>query len=322
MTALAAAGLLAAALPLLLNAYTVSLATNAIILALLAMSTQLLTGVAGLPSMGQTAYLGVGAYTAVLLAQVGVTSGPAQLAAAVAAGAAAAAVTAPLALRTRGPVFLMVTFTIGQLAVTAANKWRTVTGGDEGVSVAPVTLPGLPPLTLDGYLYWYALTVFVIAAVGVWWLLRSRLGLLLRGCAAHEPRMAALGHPVTAEFTAGYVIAGALAGAGGALLSAAHRYVSPADFGFDMATVALLAAALGAGRMWGAVLGAIAVVATRDLAGAAITGGHGIALLGALLLIVAYARPARQTAVRLRRRTPAAPAGPAVTPPASPEAEA
>ncbi|MET7397370.1 branched-chain amino acid ABC transporter permease [Dactylosporangium sp. NPDC005572] len=296
--------MLAAALPLLLDAYTVSLATNAIILALLAMSTQVLTGVAGLPTMGQTAYLGVGAYTAVLLAQAGISSGLAQLAAAVAAAAAAAAVTAPLALCTRGPVFLMVTFTIGQLAVTTASKWRAVTGGDEGVSVAPITLPGLAPLTLDGYLYWYALAVFAVACVGVWWLLRSRLGLLLRGCAAHEPRMAALGHAVIAELTAGYVIAGAIAGAGGALLIAAHRYISPADFGFDMATMALLAAALGAGRMWGAVAGAVAVVATRDLAGAAIPGGHGIALLGGLLLFVAYTRPA---AARLRRRAPASP---------------
>ncbi|MEV6927452.1 branched-chain amino acid ABC transporter permease [Dactylosporangium sp. NPDC051485] len=298
-----AAGLLAVALPLLLNAYTVSLATNAIILALLALSTQLLAGVAGLPSLGQTAYLAVGAYTAVLLAHAGVTSGPLQLLAATITAAAAAAVTAPLALRSRGPVFMMVTFAIAQLAVITASKWSSVTGGDEGLTVPPITLSTTPAgtaaLTNDGYLYWYALAVFAVAAAATGWLLRSRLGLTLRGCAAHEPRMAALGHPVTAELAAGYTAAGGLAGAAGALLTAAHRYVSPADFGFDIAAMALLAAALGAGRMRGAVLGAIAVIATRDLIGTAVADGHGVALLGGLFLAVAYTRPAL---ARLTRR--------------------
>lgn len=306
-TAAGAAAVLAVALPLLLNAYTVSLATNAIILALLALSTQLLAGVAGLPTFGQTAYLAVGAYTAALLAHTGVTSAVLQLAAATAAAAAAAAATAPLALRTRGPVFMMVTFAIAELAVITASKWTSLTGGDEGMTVAPITLPISVPdapagtgITNDGSLYWYALAVFAVAAAAVGWLLRSRLGLALRGCAAHEPRMAALGHPVTAELTAAYTAAGALAGAAGAVLTAAHRYVSPADFGFDAAAMALLAAALGAGRMRGAMLGAVAVIATRDLAGTALTDGHGVALLGGLFLAVAYARPALARITRRR----------------------
>nr|BFE56466.1 branched-chain amino acid ABC transporter permease [Dactylosporangium thailandense] len=305
-TATGAAGLLAVMLPLLFNAYMVSLATNAIILALLALSTQLLAGVAGLPTFGQTAYLAVGAYTAALLAQAGVTSGPLQLLAATAAAAAAAAVTAPLALRTRGPVFMMVTFAVAELAVITASKWSSLTGGDQGLTVPPITLPVDVPgasdgagVSNDGFLYWYALAVFAVAGAAVWWLLRSRLGLALRGCAVHEPRMAALGHPVDVELTAVYTVAGAVAGAAGAVLNAAHRYVSPADFGFDAAAMALLAAALGAGRMRGAVLGAVAVIATRDVAGTALTDGHGVALLGGLFLAVAYARP---VVARLTRR--------------------
>ncbi len=108
----AGAVLAALLLPGLVNAYVVSVASTAIVLATLAMSTQLLTGITGLPSLGQAAFLGVGAYTAALYAQAGVSNGPAQLAAAAVTAAGAAALCAPLVLRTRGTTFLMVTFAV------------------------------------------------------------------------------------------------------------------------------------------------------------------------------------------------------------------
>jgi branched-chain amino acid transport system permease protein len=113
--------------------------------------------------------------------------------------------------------------------------------------------------------------------------------------------MAALGHPVTAELAAGYTAAGALAGAAGAMLVAVNRYVSPADMGFEVAALTLLAAAIGAGTMTGAVAGAAAVVGTRDLLGG-MTSGHGLALLGVLFLLVAYSRPLLRRLTATRRK--------------------
>lgn len=300
-----AAGLL----PTVADAYATSLAASALVLAVLAMSTQLLVGIAGLPSMGQVAYAGIGGYTAALLAlDAGITNGPVQLAAATAAGAVAAALTAPLVLRTRGTAFLMATFAVQSLVAIGAAQWKTVTGADEGIHTPPVTLwPGIPPLTAVAAVYWYVLgaTLLIAAAVAV--VLRSRLALYLRGCADHEPRMAALGHPVTGYLTAGYTIAGALAGAGGALLVTVNGYLSPGDLGFDTASIVLLAAAIGADTMTGAVAGAVAVVTVRDLLGAS-TGGHSLALLGLLFLTVVYGRGPAATLVRrartqLHRRT-------------------
>jgi branched-chain amino acid transport system permease protein len=121
-------------------------------------------------------------------------------------------------------------------------------------------------------------------------LLRTRLALVLRGAADHEPRLTALGHRVGAALTAGWVVAGALAGAGGALFVAAHRYLSPADLSLDVSALALLAAAIGLGSMRGAVAGAVLVVVARDLVGAE-TGGHALALLGLGFLLVAYRQP-------------------------------
>ncbi|MEJ3741696.1 branched-chain amino acid ABC transporter permease [Actinomycetes bacterium KLBMP 9797] len=297
---LAAVLVVAALLPAVADAYTVYLAATALVLAVLAMSTQLLVGVAGLPAFGQAAYFGVGAYTAALLAQAGLTVGPVHLAAAAIAGATAAAVTAPLVLRTRGTAFLMTTFAVQSLTATLAQQWSLV-GGDEGLHTPPVTLlPGIVALTNAGHIYWYVLAAVLAVGAVVALLLRSRLGLVLRGCADHEPRMAALGHRVSAELAAGYTAAGALAGTGGALLVAVNRYVSPADLGFEVAALTLLAAALGAGTMTGAVAGAVAVVAARDLFGAG-TGGHGPALLGGLFLAVAYGRPTAQAlTIRVR----------------------
>ncbi|HEX5540817.1 MAG TPA: branched-chain amino acid ABC transporter permease [Micromonospora sp.] len=303
--ALAATILAAGVLPGLVDAYTISLAATALVLAVLAMSTNLLVGVAGLPSFGQAAYFGVGAYTAALLAGAGITVGPVQLVAAAVTGALAAAATAPLVLRTRATAFLMVTFALQSLAATTAGKWRSVTGGEEGLHTPPVSAWfGTTPLTSAGYVYLYILACFLVLAAAVGLILRSRLGLVLRGCADHEPRMAALGHRVSTELAAGYAAAGGLAGAGGALLVAVNRYVSPADMGFEVAAITLLAAAIGAGSMTGAVAGAVAVVAARDWLGA-VTDGHGLALLGAMFLAVAYGRPRRKALLdRLRADLP------------------
>jgi branched-chain amino acid transport system permease protein len=292
-TVLVAAGVLAAvALPFLVDAYTISIASTALVLSTVAISTQLLTGVAGLPSLGQAAYLGVGAYTAALIGTAGLSNGPLQLAAAAIAGTGAAALCAPLVLRTRGVAFLMVTFAVAELARTVASKWASVTGGDEGLHTPPVTAwPGGPRLSADGYVYLYLLGCFLLLAVVVAVLLRTRTALVLYAAADHEPRLGALGHHVTRTLVAGYVTAGAVAGAGGAMLVAAHRYLSPADMNLDTSALALLAAAIGGRSIRGAVAGAVLVVAVRDLAGAE-TGGHALALLGLAFLVVAYRGPA------------------------------
>lgn len=304
--ALAAAILVAAALPAMASTYSVELASTAVVLAVLAMSTQLLVGVTGLPSFGQGAYYGVGAYTAVLLAGADITVGPVQLVAASLAGAGAAALTAPLVLRTRGTAFLMVTFAVQSLFQTLAAQWTSLTNGDEGLQAPPVTAWfGTAPLTNAGYLYWYVLAVFLVVAALTALVLRSRLGLVLRGCADHEPRMASLGHRVTGELAAGHIVSGGVAGASGALLVAVTRFVTPGDLGFEVAAIALLAAAIGAGSMIGAVVGAIAVVVARDLIGGE-TDGHAPALLAVLFFAVAYGRPAgRAIVARFRKGSPA-----------------
>ncbi|WP_047892197.1 branched-chain amino acid ABC transporter permease, partial [Micromonospora sp. RV43] len=280
------AGLVAAmALPWLVNAYLVSLATTALVVAVLAMSAQLLSGWAGLAPLGQAAYLVVGAYTAASIATL-TSLGPVQLLAATAAGAVAAAVTGLLAVRARGTTFLMVTFGLGELVHAAANQWAP--GGSEGVHAPPVVaLPGLPTMVRPGWVYLYVLACTLLIGVAVAAVVRTRFALLLRGIAAHEPRVQAAGHHTGRLLLAAYVLAGAVAGAAGSLAIAATRYVSPADAAMGVSALALAAALIGSGSMTGACTGAILLVAARDWIGG-LLGGHGPTLLGLAFLLLAY----------------------------------
>ncbi|WP_249714060.1 branched-chain amino acid ABC transporter permease [Rhizomonospora bruguierae] len=278
---LAAAG----ALPWLVNAYVISLAATALVMAVLAMSAQLLVGWAGLAPLGQAAYLVVGAYTAASIATA-TSLGPLQLLAATAAGAVAAAVTGLLAVRARGTTFLMVTFGLGELVHAAANQWAP--GGSEGVHAPPVVaLPGLPPMVRPGWVYLYVLACTLVIGVAVAILVRTRFALLLRGIAAHEPRVQAAGHHTGWMLLAAYTLAGGIAGAAGALAIAVTRYVSPADAAMGISALALAAALIGSGSMTGACAGAILLVAARDWA-SGLLGGHGPTLLGLAFLLLAY----------------------------------
>lgn len=291
LTAAAAAGLAAA--PALADSYTLYTAVRIMAVGLLAVSVAVLTGAAGLPTLGQTAPFAVGAYTAGLLAQAGQTVGPAQLLVAAAAAAGFSMVVGAAVVRTRGVVFLMVTLAVGVLVATVADQWRAVTGGTDGLYGIPAARPwpGGPTLVDDRHLYWYGLAVTAVAVAATAAMLRSPAGMLLRGCRDNEPRMRASGHPVTGYLLAAYAGTGALAGVGGALLVTAQRYVSPADVGFQVAALVLLAVVVGgAASISGALAGAALVVAVRDWAATTVPG-HGPLLLGALFVAAVYLLP-------------------------------
>jgi branched-chain amino acid transport system permease protein len=271
----------AATVPWLVDDYTTATLSRILVLGLVAVSVALLTGVTGLPTLGQTAPFAAGAYAA---AQFDVASGPVQLVAGIGVGAAFALLTAPLVVYARGVVVLMITLAIGELAITVAGRWKSVTGGTDGLIAAPT-------FDTDRARYLYALAVVGMMLALVLLALRSPAGLFLRGSRDDEARMRASGHPVTAYLTGAYVAAGGIAGAGGALLITTQQYVSPADFSFDTAALLLLGVVIGgAGSMPGAIAGAALVFAARDwLSG--LLPGHTPLLLGALFVLTAYLLP-------------------------------
>lgn len=281
-----------AALPFILAPYPISLATRILAFALLVVSVDVLTGLTGLPSLGQIAYFGVGAYTAGLVG-IHVTSNVVvQLVAGAALAAVVALLTGAVAVRTSGIVFLMVTLAIGELTHRLADGLDAV-GGTNGLAGIPaITLyPGGAPITLAGYTYWWVLAVFVVGFLLTVLVSRSPLGRAMRGVREAEPRLAAIGQRTYTIKLAAYVFAGAIAGAAGTAWTVQARFVSPGDLAFSLSALALLSVVLGgAGSLWGPVIGAAVVILVRDWVSGYLPG-QGDLMLGALFVLAVYLLP-------------------------------
>lgn len=295
LAASVAACLVAAAVvaPWLVDDYTTALLARTLVLGLVGVSVALLTGVAGLPTLGQTAPYAAGAYAGAVLGIHTQSVGVLQLLAGAAAGAALAALTVPLVVYARGVIVLMITLAIGELVVTAASRWRSVTGGTDGLAGIPAVRPfwGLPVLDTDRGRYLYTLVAVGVAVGVVLLLLRTRAGLLLNAAREDEARLRASGHPVTGYLSVTYLAAGAIAGLAGTLLVTAQQYVSPADFGFDTAALLLLGVVIGgAASISGALAGAVFVIAARDWLSGQFPG-YAPLLLGLLFVLTAYLFP-------------------------------
>jgi branched-chain amino acid transport system permease protein len=283
--------LMLAVAPLVLGVYPVTTMTRILAFAMLVLSVDLLTGVTGLPTLGQAAYFGVGAYTSVLVGVHITSDALVQVIAAMVMGLVAAAVTGWVTVRSRGIVFLMLTLAIGESMHQVAETWTAV-GGSNGLAGMPaISLFGGPPLLAAGYVYWWVLAVAITVFAAVTLVVRSPYGRTLRGIRDNESRMRALGYrPMLARFGV-FCLSGAVAGIGGALWAAQARFVSPGDLGFEVASLALLSVVIGgSGSLWGPCLGAAVVLLVRDNVSNSI-GGHGPLLLGLLFIAVVFLAP-------------------------------
>lgn len=291
------------AVPLVVPAGLAGSLSRVLALALLAVSLDLLTGVAGMPSLGHAAPFGVGAYVAGITAREVSSFAPVPLLTAIVAAALFSAATGWLIVRSRGTYLLMLTLAVAELAHTLASRWDSVTGGSNGlVGVPAITLvPGGEPVLLAGIRYWWVLTIFLIGFAVIAWTARSNFGRSLKGLRDNEERMSSLGYSTFRLKYAVFCIAGAVAGAAGAAWVVQARFVSPEDLGFEVSAMALLAIVVGGrGRLWGAVLGAALVTLVRDEIGAQL-GGRGPLLLGLVFIAAVYFLPRGFAGIRWRR---------------------
>jgi branched-chain amino acid transport system permease protein len=287
----AAAVVVLAAAPLVLDTYATSVVARILAFALLAASLDLLVGVTGLPSLGHGAYFGAGAYAAGWTAVHVTPSVPAQLAAAIAVATLVALVAGGVAVRARGVFFLMLTLAIGEIVEQLAVSWHSVTGGSDGLYAIPAARLAGTALVDARWVTWYVLGVFVAGMAVLRCIIASPLGAALRGIRDNEPRMRALGYRTYHYKLAAFAIAGAIAGVAGALLTAQQRLVTPGDLGFATSVPALLAVIIGGeATPWGPCIGAAVVVVLRDVLGPSL-GGHGSLVLGLVFVAVVFLVP-------------------------------
>jgi branched-chain amino acid transport system permease protein len=247
---LACIALVAALAPLYLHGYALYLATEVALYAIAATALDLLVGYAGLVSLGQAAYFGIGAYAAAIVAAHFGADLWLTLAAGFVCAAIFAAVTAPLTLRSHGIFFLMVTLAFSQLAYATADKWHSLTGGSDGLVV--------PKLTLSDPAF-YLITLGILAAVllALGLLVRSPFGRVLAATRQNETRVRALGLSAFWYKYWAIVLVGGITGLAGVLHAHHRAFVSLADLHWTNSVTLLVMVLLGGRQtLWGGVVGA------------------------------------------------------------------
>jgi branched-chain amino acid transport system permease protein len=255
----------AAALPLVLSNYQVGLATEVLIFGILAMSIDILGGFAGRTSLGHGAIFGVSTYVVVYAtAQAGLPPAAA-FALGVLAATLIAAIFALLAVRTSGVYFLLLTLALGMIVWGICLRWTQVTGGENGIrgDVRPALL-----VTHSAF-YWAVLAGAAVVAYAMWRFVRSPFGLTLRGIRDSESRMRSLGYNVPLHLFIGFTVSGFFAGIAGALYAMFNNFVSPSTVALAQSVEGvLMMIAGGVGTLFGAFVGAAAIIALENVVSA------------------------------------------------------
>jgi branched-chain amino acid transport system permease protein len=244
------------------------LLTQALIFGILAMSVDLLLGYTGLPSLGQAAYLGVGAYlTAILATRYDLGLGWdfwGILALGVICGALTAALFGLIAIRATGVYFLMITLALGMCVWGLAYRWNALTGGDNGLNVPFRPAFGID-LSHDVTFFFVVWGFFVLILAALYVLVHSPFGHSLVGIRESELRMRILGYHTWLHKYLAYIIAGGVGGLAGVLWVHLSGLVSPEDIIITTSVDALLMVVLGGpGTLVGGAIGAAVVVCIRE----------------------------------------------------------
>ncbi|HEV8027462.1 MAG TPA: branched-chain amino acid ABC transporter permease [Stellaceae bacterium] len=256
-----------AAFPAVANRFYLQHIPTIMIMAIFAMSLDLLVGFTGQVSFGHAAFFGIGAYALFLASPAELAPSLwLSLALALAAAAAAAFVIGLLVLRSAGVYFIMATLAFSQMLFyyAARAKWL---GGSDGAYIYLKPDTGLAFFDLADKRHFYYLVLALMVAVYAFLrvLLRSPFGHALRGIKDNEPRMRSLGFATFRLKLLSFVIAGTLAGLAGYLDAAQFGVVNPDLLGWRLSGTVLMMVILGGmGTLYGPVLGAFALVLLQD----------------------------------------------------------
>jgi branched-chain amino acid transport system permease protein len=257
------------AVPWLLDTVRLRMAIEILYFGLFAVSFNLLFGYAGLLSFGHAATFGVGGYAVALLLNGvdGLALLPA-LGGAALAGALVGLVIGFFCVRLRGTYFALLTLAFSQFLNAIALKWREVTRGDDGLTVAvPATLlPGVPARLGDPRVFfWLELTVVVACLWLAWRFTRTPLGNAVVLMRENDERAAFLGYNVFATKLTVFTVAAAFAAVAGALFAVFQRLISPTALDLPIGTEVVFMAVLGGtGTFLGPFLGAAVFILVQD----------------------------------------------------------
>jgi branched-chain amino acid transport system permease protein len=300
------------------DTFMMTLFTRIVILAIAAVSLNLIMGFGGMVSFGHAAYLGIGGYAVGILAKEGIDSGFVQWPLALVLSGLFGLGVGALSLRTRGVYFIMITLAFAQVVYYVANGLDRY-GGDDGLTIQRRSdFSGLIDLSNRTVFYYLCLVCLLATIYLIWRLINSRFGLAIQGARSNDRRMRAIGFPTFRYKLTCFVIAGVLCGLAGVLLANHTNFISPALMHWTRSGDLIVMAVLGGmGTVIGPVIGAVALLVLEEalphligLVTHVFTGKEIVAakeywqlILGPmLLLIVIFARGGIEGLMAGRRR--------------------
>lgn len=303
---LAVALALLAAVPLAATPFYTELATKVMILAIFALSLDLLIGFTGLVSFGHAAFFATGAYALALMApKYEAASLWLTLPAAMLIAGLAALVVGALVIRARGIYFIMVTLAFAQMFYFVFHD-MPFAGGSDGISMnfkPHAGIGGFVPFDLGNiaHVYYFVLLTLLAVFAFLRLLLRSNLGRALQGIRSNEHRMLTLGFPVYRYKLASFTLAGTIAGLAGYLAAMQFGFVNPEIASWHQSGNVLVMLILGGvGSLYGAAAGAFAFVALSEIFQALTS--HWQLLLGATIIGLVLVLPGGLASVPRRFR--------------------
>ncbi len=232
--------------------------------ALFAVAVDLLLGFTGLLSFGHAAFWGTSAYVAGLIAMHSGLPFPLAVLGGALAAAALAAPIGWLSVRRTGIYFAMVTLAFAQMIYFLANRWRGVTGGENGLQGIPRHLFGVD--LSDPFFFYYAgLPIVLVGLWFAWRVVRSPFGRVLLAVRDNPARARALGYPVERYKLLAFVLSAGLSGLAGGLFAIGHGFVSLQEVYWTTSGQVVMMVVLGGiGTLWGGVIGAGLIVELND----------------------------------------------------------
>jgi len=279
--------LVAFAAPLVLSSHALIVNEIAIV-ALFAISLDLVLGYTGIVSLGHAAFFGMGAYSAALFAKHVMPDPLVGLAVGIATSTLLGALCSATILRGSDLTRLMVTLGVGLILLELANKLDWLTGGADGLQgVVMGPLLGTFTFGLDGRTAaYYSLVVVLILTLLARRFVQSPMGATLKAIRDNRLRAMAIGIPVNARLAGVYTVAAGMAGAAGALLAQTTGFASLDLFEFHRsADVMLILVVGGTGWLYGGIAGAIVFKLMQD-AISAITPQYWTFWLGLFLVVL------------------------------------
>jgi branched-chain amino acid transport system permease protein len=255
-----------AVLPPFYSSYWVTLFTQMLIFAILAMSLDVLLGYTGLSSFGHAAFFGAGAYAVAILSTRYKMGFLVCFLSGIALTAAISSIFGLLAAHATGVYFLIITLALGMTLWGLAFRWVSMTGGDNGISGIARPDIGLPLSMKDPLSFYYViLAFFLISLILMTILVRSPFGHSLKGVRESESRMRVLGYHTWLHKYLSYICSAAFGGFAGVLWAYFNGFTSPYDMDLTASIEIILMVILGGpGTLIGPALGAGIIVFLKN----------------------------------------------------------